>query len=242
MKFKISISYDGNYLHGWEGVGPFKYIKNLIQESLSFTKEKPEIVCGARTDRGVHAHSNTCSFVLENTISKHNLINAMNYHLPYYLRIEGVQEVEGNFDARFSALHRHYKYLISYGKRKPLLYKRVWFAPVKDLKMILELPSFLPGRHNFSSFCPAKTAGNKNRTISQCYIEKVSLMGVEAYEINIIAKSFLHHQIRNIIGALIDVENGHLSMEKIKYSLFTGEKIMINMAPPFGLYLHEIMY
>jgi tRNA pseudouridine(38-40) synthase len=242
MKFKISISYDGSKIHGWEGVGKFNYIKDLLQNSIfSFTHEKVDIICASRTDRGVHAISNVCSFILEKNWPEYKILHAMNYFLPDDIRVYDVHQVADSFDARFSARFRHYKYFLSCGTKKPILRNQVFFSGLKSFQKAQEFVLKLKGKHDFSSFCPSKTIANKVRTIEEINIEEYFL-GAKIYIVNIIAKSFLHHQVRNMVGALVDFEKGYISLEEITESLCTGKKILINMAPALGLYLYDVLY
>lgn len=243
MKFKIYISYDGSKIHGWVGVGNFNYIKDLLQKSIfSFTHKNVNIICASKTDSGVHAEINVCSLDLETLLSEYKICHAMNYFLPDYIRVLSVIKVEDSFNARFHARYRHYKYMLSLGVKRPILRDRILFTGLNSLNNATEFSNIIIGKHNFSSFCPAKTVANKIRTIEQFYLEEIYMFGVKIYIINIVAKSFLHHQVRNIVGALIDIEKGYLSISQVKESLTNGMRIPINMAAALGLYLHNIIY
>ena len=242
MRLKVGISYCGSYTRGWEGVGEFNFIKNLLQKAIfSFSKQKPHITCGAKTDAGVHAEINFCSFDLETAMLEHKIKHALNYHLPHYIRIISVENIK-EFDARFSALSRHYKYLISCNTKRPILENLVWFVKLNNFYRIDEFAKLILAYSNFTSFCPSKTEGNKIRSLEQFYVIDKNMFGIHVREFNIIARSFIHHQVRNIIGALVDIEKGLLSMDLLCISLKTGSKIPINMAPAIGLYLHNINY
>lgn len=243
MKFKICISYDGSDTNGWQGVGKRnQHLKTILEDAIfNFSKIKVDLICAARTDSGVHAEMNYCSFKLNTLLSEYKIKHAMNYFLPKKIRVLSVEKVPENFDARFSAVLRHYRYLVANGTTTPLLHERVWFPRIV-LKKIFKLTDLIKGLHNFNSFCPSKTIGKKIKTITDCYIEEIDILGTKVYIINLLAKSFLHHQVRNIVGCFIDFEKNHLSLSQITKSLENGDKIPINMAPAFALYLHKVIY
>lgn len=246
QRYKIIIEYDGTTLLGWQKQQDGKSVQEFLEKAIySFCQEDIEVYGAGRTDAGVHALAQVAHFDLQKEVDVFRLQEALNAHLRAMeapVAVLSAQKVGSDFHARYSAKGRSYLYRIT-TRRAPLIIdkNRSWLVVVPlDVKKMREGAKYLIGYHDFSSFravkCQAKTP---LKTLDKLEI-------IEEKE-NIIfyveARSFLHHQVRNMVGTLKMVGDGHLSPEDIKIILEAKDRRRAGpTAPACGLYLKEIMY
>jgi tRNA pseudouridine38-40 synthase len=158
------------------------------------------------------------------------------------ISILAAEEVSDNFHARFSAIMRHYKYLIlNRSADSPLYNKRVWNIHSKlDVKVMNTAAQFLIGHHNFNAFRSSQcSASNPTRTIFDIKVHRKD----DIITIEVAAKSFLHNQVRIIVGTLKEIGLGKRDPEYIKLLLKNGERIHAGpTAPSYGLYFAKVEY
>ena len=210
--------------------------------------QKPDkiLVQGAgRTDAGVHATAQAAHFDLQADIADWKLREALNARLRDMeapVSILTVEKVGTDFNARFSAKGRAYLYRILNRRAPAVLEKdRVWWVPVPlDVNKMREAAQYLIGHHDFSSFrAAACQAKSPVKTLDKLDIE------VHGEEIHFIveARSFLHHQVRNMVGTLKMVGDGHLQPADIKQILEARQRAAAGVtAPACGLYLTKVVY
>ncbi len=204
------------------------------------------IVYGAgRTDAGVHALSQVAHFDLKEDLIDWKLREALNARLRDLeapVCVTNVEKVDETFHARFSAKGRGYLYRILNRRGPAVLEKnRVWWVPVPlDIEKMREGAKFLLGNHDFSSFraaaCQAKSPIKT--------LDKLDIIAVgEEIHFIVEARSFLHHQVRNMVGTLKMVGDGHLQPEDIKHILEEKKRAAAGVtAPACGLYLTKVVY
>ncbi len=204
------------------------------------------IVYGAgRTDAGVHALSQVAHFDLKEDLVDWKLREALNARLRDLeapVSVTNVEKVNEDFHARFSATGRGYLYRILNRRGPAVLEKnRVWWIPVPlDIEKMREGAKFLLGNHDFSSFraaaCQAKSPIKT--------LDKLDIIAVgEEIHFIVEARSFLHHQVRNMVGTLKMVGDGHLQPEDIKHILEEKKRAAAGVtAPACGLYLTKVVY
>ena len=241
--YKIIIEYDGTNFVGWQQQDNGKSIQSSIQEALvKLTGEKVTIFGAGRTDAGVHAYGQVASFNLNKKIETDVVRDGLNQHLrPLPIAVQKAQIVDENFHARFSAKKRWYEYKII-NRRPPLTIdlNRAWCV-YKNLdveKMKIESTAFL-GKHDLNAFrsahCQSK---NSVKTIDNLIIKKEN----EQILIEIAAKSFLHSQVRIIVGTLVDIAKGNID-DSIKDIIRNRKREGAGQtAPSSGLYLSKIEY
>ena len=249
MRYKITIEYDGTNILGWQrqidGPSVQEYLENAVSLLQNNSKEIVQIQGAGRTDAGVHALAQVAHFDLERDIECWKLRDAINFHLREQnapVVVLHVEEAPQEFNARFSAQGRGYIYKIL-NRRAPSILEqnRVWWVPVElDVEKMRQGAKYLLGNHDFSSFrAAACQAKSPIKTLDKI---DISQQGEEIiFEVE--ARSFLHHQVRNIVGTLKMVGDGHLQPDDIKKILDAKDRKAAGpTAPACGLYLSKVWY
>ncbi len=245
-RIKLLIEYDGTDYVGWQKQNNGKSIQEEIEICLSelFRQEVPIFVAG-RTDAGVHAFGQVAHF----DINKQFDIKRLNLALNNFLKkrknkitVLKCSKVNDSFHARFSAKKKIYLYkILNRSTNSHLLEKRVWFIPsILNVAAMRESSLTLVGNHDFSAFRSTKCQAQKTkRSIDSIKISKVK----DLVEIRISGKSFLHNQVRIIVGTLVRVGSGLWNTRKIKEIIKSKDRINSGpTAPAEGLYLEKIFY
>ena len=242
-KFKITIEYDGTNFVGWQKQENGYSIQSEIERAIYQLSQEDVVLFGAgRTDAGVHALGQVAHFNLKKNIKLENIRDGLNQHLrPRPIVILKAEKVNEDFHARFKAKKRTYKYIIS-NRRPPLALdkNRSWevFKKLDINNMILEANFFL-GKHNLEAFrsinCQSKSAV---KSIDQIEILKKK----ESIIVTISAKSFLHSQIRIMVGTLVEIGKGKIK-KSIKDIIKNKSRSEAGItAPACGLYLIKVEY
>ena len=249
VKFALLIEYDGNNLVGWQKQNEGISVQGSLEEAAkNIFNQEFEIQGSGRTDAGVHALGQVAHINLPKNhklTTKHPfyIISAFNSQLrKSNIRVVSCKHVEPDFNARFSATKRHYKYRILCRAAPPGIEKgKVWHSRKKlNIKLMEEGAEHLIGKHDFTSFrtinCQAKSP---IRTL-----DKISLSCVcDEIIINVSAKSFLHNQVRIIVGTIYKVGDETLEPNNIKNILEGKDRNLAGpTAPAEGLYLEKVEY
>lgn len=244
-RFKLIIEYDGRPFVGWQRQDNGPSVQGEIEKALlKFLPEDYVPVTGSgRTDAGVHALGQVAHFDTARIIGVDEVQGALNYHLKDVpVSIQMVQEVGEDFNARFSAIQRHYVYKIV-NRRAPLTWDSGLKWQVKtdlDASAMHEAAQLLVGQHDFTTFrhahCQAKSP---IKTLDYLEVER---MGDEVH-IRAGARSFLHHQIRSITGTLKTVGTGQWTKKDVEQALAAKNRDALPFnAPPDGLYFLKVDY
>lgn len=246
MRYKITIEYDGTNLLGWqkqdEGVSVQYYLEEAVK---GFSHQDVDVFGAGRTDAGVHALAQVAHFDLTTSMDLFHLREAFNARLRILeapVSVVEIEEVSDDFHARFSAKGRGYIYRLL-NRRAPtvLLKDRVWCVGYPlDVEKMREGAKYLLGHHDFSSFRGAGCqALSPMKTLDKLEIVQ------QADEIDFIveARSFLYHQVRNMVGTLKCVGDGKFAPEDVKTILEAKDRAVAGpTAPACGLYLNKVMY
>ena len=241
--YKITIEYDGSDFVGWQRQDNGLSIQQLIEESIQKLTNKTTTIIGAgRTDAGVHAKGQVASFELENFIDTDTIRDGLNHHLrPHPVAILSTEKTDTDFNARFSAKLRWYEYKVI-SRRPPLTLQsnRVWCVhKTININKVIEQSQFFLGKHDLSAFrsinCQSKSA---IKSINSFNVKK------NEQEINFIisAKSFLHSQVRIMVGTLVDIGIGKISKSISEIIALKKREYAGVTAPPHGLYLTKVEY
>ena len=242
-KFKILIEYDGSNYVGWQRQNNGNSIQGSIEKSIyKLTGEKITLFGAGRTDAGVHALGQVAHFDLNKKFDIDNIRDGLNQHLrPEPIAILKVEETHEKFHARFSAKKRTYEYTIT-NRRAPLTIdkNKSWgvFKKLDLNKMIFESKFFL-GKNNLESFRSAHCQSNTViKTIDELNISKIN----DNISFKISAKSFLHSQVRIIVGTLVEIGKGKITMS-VKQIITSKKRSQAGItAPACGLYLIKVEY
>jgi tRNA pseudouridine38-40 synthase len=243
-RYKLTIEYDGAGFVGWQRQANGLSVQEVIETAIARFCGETVVVTGAgRTDAGVHALGQTAHCDLARRVPPDVVRNAINFHLrPAAISILSAEEVVDAFDARLSATLRIYRYRILNRRAPPALGRgRVWHIkrPL-DVAAMGEGARHLIGRHDFSSFrdslCQARSPVKTLDALT------VSQRGDDV-EIEAEARSFLHHQVRNLVGTLQLVGLGRWRPEDVARALAARDRRAGGpTAPAEGLYLVTVRY
>jgi tRNA pseudouridine38-40 synthase len=243
-RYALTLEYDGGPFCGWQRQADRPSVQQALEEAVvRFCGESTAVHGAGRTDAGVHALGQVAHLDLAREVQLDTLRNALNYHLrPAPIMVLKAAAVADDFHARFSARARHYRYRIV-NRPAPLALERdrAWFVPGRlDSEVMHEAAARLLGRHDFSSFrsalCQAKSPVKTLDSLT------VTRHGTHI-EFAIRARSFLHHQVRNMVGTLKLIGQGRWPVERIEAVLAACNRATAGpTAPACGLYLVRVDY
>src|SRR3954470_330593 len=243
-RYKLIIEYDGAPFAGWQWQNDLPTVQGVIAAAIeAFSGEKAMVQGAGRTDAGVHALGQVAHFDLAAERDTDTIRDALNAHLrPHPVAILSAEKVADDFDARRSAVRRHYLYRIA--NRRPdlaLERGRAWRIPRRlDAEAMHAAAQRLVGKHDFTTFrsteCQAKSP---EKTLDRL---DVSRAGDEIH-ISAVARSFLHNQVRSMVGSLVPVGDGKWQAADLARALEARDRSACGpVAPPDGLYLVKVDY
>ncbi len=243
-RYKLTLEYDGSGLVGWQRQANGVSVQEVLEAAVERFCGAPVTVHGAgRTDAGVHALGQVAHVDLVKEWDDDTVRDAINFHLrPQPIAVLNAERVGGDFDARFSATRRHYLYRIS-NRRADLALElnRPWRVPrALDGAAMHDAAQLLVGRHDFTTFrsseCQAKSPV---KTLDHLDV----LRDGDEVRIAAAARSFLHHQVRSMVGSLVHVGEGKWSIDDLSRALAARDRSACGqVAPPHGLYLVRVEY
>jgi len=245
-RFRLLIEYDGRPYAGWQRQSGQPSVQAAVEAAAgAFSGEEVSIRGAGRTDAGVHAAGQVAHLDLARERAEKTVRDALNAHLGAAgeaVSILEARRVPDGFDARFSATARHYRYAILNRRAPPALQKGfVWWSPKPlDAAAMAAAANILLGRHDFTTFrsthCQAKSPV---RTLDRFEVRREGdLITVEAS-----ARSFLHNQVRSMVGSLKRVGEGGWTADDLRRALEARERsACAGLAPPEGLCLMQVDY
>ena len=245
-RFRMTVEYDGTPYVGWQMQENGHSVQAALQNGiLSLTGETVSIRGAGRTDSGVHAIGQVIHADLARDWKPHTLRNALNAHLGMAgekVAVVEVRATDESFDARFSAVKRHYLYRIV-NRPAPLALEanRAWWVPKQlDHEAMHAAAQMLVGHHDFTTFRSAHCqATSPMRTLDRLDVTRDG----ELIEIRASAQSFLHNQIRSFAGTLKLAGEGKMSPEDVRAALEARDRKECGpVAPPEGLYFMKVDY
>lgn len=242
--FKLTIAYDGTNYGGWQLQPNAVTIQGLLEAALKKIAGKRVVVHGSgRTDAGVHTRAQVASCTLTTNHRPPVLRRALNANLPEDIRVLRVQEVDARFHARFSAKSKEYRYQIDCGAvADPFLRAYAWHHP-RPLKLaaMRRAAKLLKGRRDFSALSanPMRPVETPVRTISKLTVMKRG----NVMTIAVRADGFLYKMVRSIVGALVKVGEGKLTVEELRKLMKAKKRTaLVETAPARGLFLWRVEY
>jgi tRNA pseudouridine38-40 synthase len=243
-RYKLLIEYDGAPFVGWQRQATGLSVQGVLEAAIAgFSGEQASVRGAGRTDAGVHALGQVAHIDLSKEWDSHTVRDALNAHLrPHPVGVLAAEQVADTFDARFSATKRHYRYRIL-NRRADLTVERgrVWRVPrpLDDATMHAAAQQ-LVGKHDFTTFrdteCQAKSPV---KTLAQLDVARAG----DEVMVSTSARSFLHSQVRSMVGALVAVGDGRWTADDLATALAARDRTMCApLAPPEGLYLVRVEY
>ena len=243
-RFKLTVEYDGRPFCGWQRQAHDLSVQQVLEEAIArFSGETVTTQAAGRTDAGVHALGQVVSFDLSRDWGPFKVREALNYHTkPHPVAIVEAEAVPDTFEARFSATARHYEYRILNRRARPALDAgKVWHVPVVlDADAMHAAAQLILGKHDFSTFRAAECqATSPMRTLELFNVSRQAEMIVVTAK----ARSFLHSQVRSMVGSLKLVGDGKWSPRDFRAALDAADRSRCGpLAPPDGLYLTGVSY
>lgn len=243
-RYALTIEYDGGPFVGWQRQANGLSVQQRLEEAVAAINGARAIVHGAgRTDAGVHALGQVAHIDMARVWRADKLRDALNAHLkPTPVAVIAARAVDGEFEARFSAIRRHYRYIID-NRRAPLALTlgRAWHVkwPL-DAEAMHAAAQHLVGRHDFTTFRASECQANSPvRTLERLDVRRIGAR----IEIEVSARSFLHNQVRSMAGSLEHVGSGKWQAEDLADALTAKDRTRCGqVAPPQGLYLVAVDY
>ncbi len=243
MRIALGLEYDGSAFAGWQSQPHGNTVQDVLERALAAVAGAPmRVTCAGRTDAGVHALEQVVHFDPPVTRPLNAWVRGVNAHLPDSVAVRWAVAVAEDFHARFSARSRSYRYLLYNQPVRPALdHRRAgWFHLPLDLEAMRAAAACLVGEHDFSAFRAAECqAKSPVKTLYTARIERLGDYVVFDFRAN----AFLHHMVRNMVGALVYVGKGRYPPEWLGELLASGDRRLA--APTFpaaGLYLAGIEY
>ena len=248
-RYAILIDYHGGPFHGWQRQpGGQPSVQGAIEAALARLQPGDHTINGAgRTDTGVHATGQVATFDLAKDWDPFTLSEALNWHLkPLPIVVLAARVVADDFHARFSAMERRYLFRLV-ARRAPMTHDKglVWhvLSPL-DLGAMQAAARHLVGKHDFTTFrssiCQAKSPV---KTLDDVQITQHPYVGGVEYRFALRARSFLHNQVRSIVGTLARVGSGVWAADAVKTALEARNRAACGpVCPPQGLYLTGVGY
>lgn len=243
-RFHLRVEYDGRDYLGWQRQPQGMTIQQAIEDAVFATFGERSIVHAAgRTDAGVHAHAMSAHVDIAKPMSAFRLAGALNAHLrPQPIAVLEAAEVAGDWHARFSCTGRSYRYrIVNRRARLALDEGRAWpIGPALDATAMHAAAQRLVGRHDFTTFRSAHCqAESPVRTLDRLDVRR----DAEVLTIHAAARSFLHHQVRSMVGCLALVGRGRWSADDLQAALDARDRNALGLnAPPYGLYFVGASY
>ncbi|MFT3988791.1 tRNA pseudouridine(38-40) synthase TruA [Aestuariivirga sp.] len=243
-RFRLTIEYDGAPFAGWQYQADASTVQGVLEAAVARINGQPSTVQGAgRTDAGVHALAQVAHVDLSKNWDPFTLRNAINANVrPHPVSVLEAVPCAEDFHARFSAMRRHYLYRILNRRSPPALDKgKVWWLPMDlDAGAMHEAAQHLIGKHDFTTFRAAQCqAQSPVKTLDRLDVARYG----ELIEIRADARSFLHNQVRSMVGTLKLVGEGKWRAREVKAALVAKDRARCGpVSPPEGLYLLKVDY
>jgi tRNA pseudouridine38-40 synthase len=243
-RYKLTLEYDGTPYVGWQAQENGVSIQSALTNAIvAFTGERAAVYGAGRTDAGVHALGQVAHVDLTRQWDNDTVRDAINFHLrPQPIAVLAAEQVAPDFEARFSAVKRYYLYRIA-NRRADLTLdlNRAWRVPRPlDAATMHAAAQSLIGRHDFTTFRAAECqAKSPVKTLDRLAV----LRDGDEIRIETSARSFLHHQVRSMVGSLVHVGEGKWNAGDLEAALAARDRSRCGqVAPPHGLYLVRVEY
>jgi tRNA pseudouridine38-40 synthase len=243
-RWRLTIEYDGGPFMGWQRQDHGPSVQQTLEDAIErMTGERAAFFAAGRTDAGVHALAMSAHVDVGRAVTPHRLREGLNALVrPHPISVLQVEQVADDWHARFSCISRRYLYRILNRRAPPALDAgRVWHIAVPlDVEAMAAAAAHLVGRHDFTTFRSAQCQ-------SDSPVKTLDLLDVtrngEEIHVTAAARSFLHHQVRSMVGCLAMVGRGQWQPGDMPKALEARDRSALGFnAPPHGLYFVEAIY
>jgi tRNA pseudouridine38-40 synthase len=247
-RYALKIEYDGAPFSGWQRQAAQPSVQAAVETALARLEPGPHTIAAAgRTDAGVHASGQVAHVDLVKEWDPFRLAGALNAHLrPAPVAVLAVARVDAEFHARFSALERRYLFRLLVRRAPAVLERgRVWQVQVPlDVEAMREAATYLIGTHDFTTFRSTLCqSASPVKTLDEVRIEELAVPHGQELRFHLRARSFLHNQVRSIVGTLERVGAGAWPAEAVHAALIARDRAACGpVCPPQGLYLASVRY
>jgi tRNA pseudouridine38-40 synthase len=241
MRYLFQISYLGTKYHGWQSQNNAVGVQELVEKTLStILREQISIVGSGRTDTGVHCAKQFFHADIEKTFEKDKLIIQLNSYLPKDIAIHRIQKIKPNASARYDAYERTYQYHLTQIKDPLRTGLSYYCFKSLDVPTMNKVASLLVGLQDFECFSKVKT--DVNHFLCDIKTAKWN-QKKELLVFTITANRFLRGMVRSVVGTLLDVGSGKLSMKEFQVIIKSKDRKKAGMnVPPDGLFLTDVKY
>jgi tRNA pseudouridine38-40 synthase len=247
-RYALKIEYDGTPFVGWQRQAGQPTVQGAVEAALArLQRDVPTIAAAGRTDTGVHALGQVAHCDMGRNWDPFRLSEALNYHLkPLPIAVVDCAAVPGDWHARFSALERHYVFRMI-ARRAPLTHDvyRAWrVRQPLDIGAMRAGAAHLVGHHDFTTFRATHCqADSPMKTLDEITLTEIPIEHGQEIRVFLRARSFLHNQVRSIVGTLEHVGAGTWQPEDVKAALAARDRAACGtVCPPHGLYLAHARY
>jgi len=240
---RLDIQYKGTDFAGWQFQPDAVTVQGEIEKAIEkITGKEVRLVGAGRTDAGVHALGQAANFIIDHNLEPDRYKDAINHFLPKTILIVLSSEVDKDFNARFQAKSRFYRYIIS-REKSALYFNYRWETNYKlNLELLNKMAALLHGKHDFNTFCVVSSLKENNEC--EIYSAEWKKHGSQIiFEIK--ANRFLHSMVRSLVGLMVQLcrENDDLTLNKFEDIMKSGDHTRIKLvAPARGLYLVKVSY
>jgi tRNA pseudouridine38-40 synthase len=249
FRYALTIEYDGTHLCGWQRQDDVPTAQQCVEDAVfAFSGERVTLQAAGRTDAGVHACAMVAHLDLSRAWEPFRILEALNHYLSFdgHVAVLAVEAKPDAFHARFSATKRHYRYEIVQRRAALALERtRAWHIPVAlDTALMREAATHLLGTHDFTSFrdteCQAKSP---IKTLDYLTVTEQNIPHGTRIRVETGSRSFLHHQVRIMVGTLALIGKGRVSPDAIPQMLTARKRAAAGpTAPAHGLYFVRVEY
>ena len=242
MRYFITLSFDGTAYHGWQIQPHSVSVQEELQKALSILLRMPvEVVGAGRTDTGVHARKMVSHFDINTELDCQQLVYKLNKLLPRDIAVQHVEQVSDDMHARFSAKSRTYHYYVHLGKN-PFLRSYSWqLYGNPDFELMNKAAVVLMEYMDFTSFSKLNTDTKTNDcTITEAHWDRV---GEGQWRFTITANRFLRNMVRAIVGTLMEVGRGRMTIEQLRQVIEAKDRCRAgDSVPGNALFLVDVKY
>ena len=241
--YKLTLNYDGSRYKGWQRQGNTdNTIQAKVETLLSrLLGQNVEIAASGRTDAGVHARMQVCSFRAETDMSAEIMLTKLREYAPEDIGIVSIEQAEPRFHARLNCVRKSYVYQI-WNSDKPNVFQRKYmytYPEVLDIELMRRAAEQLIGEHDFSAFCTKRMKKSAVRRLESINIEKEG----DIIKIMLTGNGFLYNMVRIIVGTLLEAATGRRTVDSVGDALGSLDRQNAGFtAPPQGLFLWNVEY